>query len=78
MPLCTMHHLHLIQFLMLICFPFCRPTDAIPDFESVLKLNKDMACAHINIGLILMNHYQNYHRSLFFVYIFKIVEKYVK
>lgn len=39
-----------------------RFEDAIPDFESVLKLNKDIACAHVNLGLIYMNHYENYHR----------------
>ncbi|XP_021358969.1 uncharacterized protein LOC110454008, partial [Mizuhopecten yessoensis] len=38
--------------------------DAIPDFESVLKLNKDIACAHVNLGLIFMNHYDNYHRAI--------------
>ena len=46
---------------ILFCF---RPEDAIPDFESVLKLNKDNACSHVNLGLIMMNHYGNYHRFL--------------
>ncbi|XP_060594169.1 uncharacterized protein LOC132748578 isoform X2 [Ruditapes philippinarum] len=41
-----------------------KPEDAIPDFESVLKLNKDNACAHVNLGLIMMNHYDNYHRAI--------------
>ncbi|XP_052720831.1 uncharacterized protein LOC128192291 isoform X6 [Crassostrea angulata] len=41
-----------------------RFEDAIPDFESVLKLNKDIACAHVNLGLIYMNHYENYHRAI--------------
>ncbi|XP_052281417.1 uncharacterized protein LOC127878913 isoform X2 [Dreissena polymorpha] len=41
-----------------------RPDDAMPDFESVLKLNKDNACAHVNLGLIMMNHYDNYHRAI--------------
>ncbi|KAJ8298279.1 hypothetical protein KUTeg_024810, partial [Tegillarca granosa] len=41
-----------------------KPEDAIPDFESVLKLNKDIACAHVNLGLIFMNHYENYHRAI--------------
>ena len=41
---------------------FYRPEDAAPDFESVLKLNKDFACAHVNLGLIMMSHYNNYHR----------------
>ncbi|WAR00024.1 TTC6-like protein [Mya arenaria] len=41
-----------------------RPDDAIPDFESVLKLNKDSACAHVNLGLIMMNHHDNYHRAI--------------
>ncbi|XP_056011741.1 uncharacterized protein LOC125682590 isoform X3 [Ostrea edulis] len=41
-----------------------RFEDAIPDFDSVLKLNKDIACAHVNLGLIYMNHYENYHRAI--------------
>ena len=41
---------------------YCRFEDAIPDFESVLKLRKDVAGAHVNLGLIFMNHYENYHR----------------
>ncbi|VDH90326.1 Hypothetical predicted protein [Mytilus galloprovincialis] len=41
-----------------------RYEDAIPDFESVLKLRKDVACAHVNLGLIFMNHYENYHRAI--------------
>lgn len=41
-----------------------RYEDAIPDFESVLKLRKDVAGAHVNLGLIFMNHYENYHRAI--------------
>ncbi|XP_041358343.1 uncharacterized protein LOC121375146 isoform X3 [Gigantopelta aegis] len=41
-----------------------QATDAICDFESVLKLNKDVACAHVNLGLIYMKKYQNYHRAI--------------
>nr|KAG5709228.1 hypothetical protein BaRGS_017980 [Batillaria attramentaria] len=41
-----------------------RPEDAIPDFEAVLKLNKDIACAHVNLGLIFMTKHQNYHRAI--------------
>ena len=48
------------RFMLFVCH--CRPEDAMPDFESVLKLNKDNACAHVNLGLIMMNHYDNYHR----------------
>lgn len=50
--------LHMYQYALV----FYRFEDAIPDFESVLKLNKDIACAHVNLGLIYMNHYENYHR----------------
>ncbi len=39
-----------------------RHEDAIPDFEAVLKLNKDMAVAHTNLGLIYMLKMENYHR----------------
>ncbi|XP_046576439.1 LOW QUALITY PROTEIN: uncharacterized protein LOC124284394 [Haliotis rubra] len=41
-----------------------KAEDAIPDFESVLKLNKDVACAHVNLGLIFMKKYENYHRAI--------------
>lgn len=41
-----------------------RPEDAIPDFEAVLKLNKDIACAHVNLGLIYMTKHLNYHRAI--------------
>ncbi|KAK7097844.1 uncharacterized protein [Littorina saxatilis] len=41
-----------------------RPEDAIPDFEAVLKLNKDIACAHVNLGLIFMTKYMNHHRAI--------------
>ena len=45
---------------MLVCV--LRHEDAIPDFEAVLKLDKDMACAHVNLGLIFMEKMQNHHR----------------
>ena len=48
--------------LLLLCD--CRYDDAIPDFEAVLKLNKDMAVAHVNLGLIYMLKLDNYHRSV--------------
>lgn len=51
--------LYLFTVRLLICY---RAEDAIPDFESVLKLNKESACAHVNLGLIMMNHYENNHR----------------
>ena len=31
-----------------------RPEDAIPDFEAVLKLNKDIACGVIVITLLFL------------------------
>ena len=39
-----------------------RYDDAIPDFEAVLKLNKDMAVAHVSLGLIYMLKMENHHR----------------
>lgn len=39
-----------------------RHEDAIPDFEAVLKLDKEMATAHVNLGLIYMLKMENYHR----------------
>ncbi|CAL1530862.1 unnamed protein product [Lymnaea stagnalis] len=41
-----------------------KPESAIPDFESVLKLNKDVAAAHVNLGLIFMTRHSNYHRAI--------------
>ncbi|GFR77474.1 tetratricopeptide repeat protein 6, partial [Elysia marginata] len=41
-----------------------KPEDAIPDFESVLRLNKDIAAAHVNLGLIYMTKHSNYHRAI--------------
>ncbi|XP_012943224.1 uncharacterized protein LOC101857057 [Aplysia californica] len=41
-----------------------KPEDAIPDFESVLKLNKEIAAAHVNLGLIYMTKHLNYHRAI--------------
>ncbi|ESP04789.1 hypothetical protein LOTGIDRAFT_109285, partial [Lottia gigantea] len=40
------------------------PEDAIADFESVLTLNKDVACAHVCLGLIYMTKFNNYHRAI--------------
>lgn len=31
-----------------------QPEDAIADFEAILKLRKDVAVAHLNLGLIYM------------------------
>ncbi|ELT94016.1 hypothetical protein CAPTEDRAFT_222812 [Capitella teleta] len=42
----------------------CKHEDAIPDFEAVLKLDKDCACAHVNLGLIFMQKMNNYHRAV--------------
>ena len=39
-----------------------RHEDAIPDFEAVLRLDSQMACAHVNLGLIYMLKSENYHR----------------
>ena len=44
-----------------------RFEDAIPDFESVLKLKHDMACAHVNLGLIYLNKLHNCHRFDYFL-----------
>ncbi len=41
---------------------FFRHADAIPDFEAVLKLDKDMAVAHVNLGLIFLQKLENHHR----------------
>ena len=46
------------------CDLWGRYDDAIPDFEAVLKLNKDMAVAHVNLGLIYMLKLDNYHRCV--------------
>ncbi|KAK6173455.1 hypothetical protein SNE40_016901 [Patella caerulea] len=40
------------------------PEDAIADFESVLALNKDVACAHVCLGLIHMTKFNNHHRAI--------------
>ena len=40
-----------------------QPEDAIADFEAILKLRKDVAVAHLNLGLIYltkMDSYQKY------------------
>lgn len=41
---------------------FYRFEDVILDFESVFKLNKDIVCVYVNLGLIYMNYYENYYR----------------
>ncbi len=37
-----------------------RYEDAIADFENVLKLDKTIAAAHVNLGLIYMTKLENY------------------
>ena len=37
-----------------------RHEDAIADFEIVLKLDKSIAAAHVNLGLIYMTKLENY------------------
>ena len=37
-----------------------RHEDAIADFETVLKLDKSIAAAHVNLGLIYMTKLDNY------------------
>lgn len=49
-----------------------QPEDAIADFEAILKLRKDVAVAHLNLGLIYltkMDSFQKYemHRPFDFV-----------
>ncbi|XP_023933515.1 uncharacterized protein LOC106162457 [Lingula anatina] len=41
-----------------------RPEDAIPDFETVLKLDKDIASAHVNLGLIYMTQLDNVQNAI--------------
>lgn len=41
-----------------------RHEDAIMDFEAVVKLDRDMACAHVNLGLIYLNRMGNPHRAI--------------
>ncbi|XP_071949677.1 uncharacterized protein [Antedon mediterranea] len=41
-----------------------RCEDAMTDFESVLKLDRNMAAAHVNLGLIYMNKLNNYYKAL--------------
>ncbi|XP_071844864.1 uncharacterized protein [Apostichopus japonicus] len=38
--------------------------DAISDFENVLKLNKHMSAAYVNMGLIYMNKLDNYYKAI--------------
>jgi len=39
-----------------------RWEDAIPDFEAALQLDSELASAHVNIGLIYITKYSNYHK----------------
>ncbi|XP_022099054.1 uncharacterized protein LOC110983798 isoform X2 [Acanthaster planci] len=41
-----------------------RYEDAIADFENVLKLDKTIAAAHVNLGLIYMTKVENYHKAI--------------
>lgn len=44
-----------------------QPEDAIADFEAILKLRKDVAVAHLNLGLIYltkMESFQKYVRMI--------------
>ncbi|XP_033111439.1 uncharacterized protein LOC117112460 isoform X2 [Anneissia japonica] len=41
-----------------------RFEDAMADFESVLKLDRNMAAAHVNLGLIYMTKLNNYHKAI--------------
>ncbi|XP_038063059.1 uncharacterized protein LOC119733763 isoform X2 [Patiria miniata] len=41
-----------------------RYEDAIADFDNVLKLDKTIAAAHVNLGLIYMTKVENYHKAI--------------
>lgn len=41
---------------------FFRWEDAVPDFEAALQLDSELASAHVNIGLIYIIKYSNYHK----------------
>ncbi|XP_071495128.1 uncharacterized protein [Diadema antillarum] len=41
-----------------------RHEDAITDFDSVLKLDRTIAAAHVNLGLIYMMDKDNYHKAI--------------
>ena len=43
-----------------------RHDDAISDFDSVLKLDRSIAAAHVNLGLIYMAQLDNYHKYVLF------------
>lgn len=49
----------MIRFFGLLCF---RWEDAVPDFEAALQLDSELASAHVNIGLIYITKYGNYHK----------------
>ena len=48
----------MVEFLWLVS----RWEDAIPDFEAALQLDSELASAHVNIGLIYITKYSNYHK----------------
>jgi len=41
-----------------------RWEDAVPDFEAALQLDPNLASAHVNIGLIYITKYSNYHKAV--------------
>ncbi|XP_068717425.1 uncharacterized protein [Montipora capricornis] len=41
-----------------------RWEDAVPDFEAALQLDATLASAHVNIGLICIIKYTNYHKAV--------------
>ncbi|KAL9955567.1 hypothetical protein ACROYT_G036906 [Oculina patagonica] len=41
-----------------------RWEDAVPDFEAALQLDSELASAHVNIGLIYITKYSNYHKAV--------------
>ncbi|XP_078682864.1 uncharacterized protein LOC144917111 isoform X2 [Branchiostoma floridae x Branchiostoma belcheri] len=41
-----------------------RWTDAISDFEHALKLDRNLACAHVNLGLIFLHQLENYFKAI--------------
>ena len=49
----------MIRFFGLLCF---RWEDAVQDFEAALQLDSELASAHVNIGLIYITKYGNYHK----------------
>lgn len=39
-----------------------QPEEAIADFEAILKLRKDVAVAHLNLGLIYLTKMEAYQK----------------